>query len=294
MDVYTLIKKRFPSVHVEENFSLARHTTIGCGGFSRVAVYPKNFAEAVRIFAFFKAESIPYCVLGTGANVLPKEGMFMGAVVRLNLLSVIERTGNDSVYAQAGVTGGALLRTLRSFEIGGFEPFTGIPMSIGGAVAMNAGISCRHMSDVVEYADAAIEGDLVRLSRQECAFTLKDSLFLHSATVLGVGLKGVESDIARILSETECYRARRAHLPKGRSMGCVFVNPDGMSAGKLIDECGLKGLRVGGAYISELHANFIINDGGTSTEVARLIEIIKQKVLEKRGILLREEIQRIP
>ncbi len=67
-----------------------------------------------------------------------------------------------------------------------------------------------------------------------------------------------------------------------------------MSAGKLIDECGLKGLRVGGAYISELHANFIINDGGTSTEVARLIEIIKQKVLEKRGILLREEIQRIP
>ena len=77
-------------------------------------------------------------------------------------------------------------------------------------------------------------------------------------------------------------------------MGCVFVNPDGRSAGKLIDECGLKGLRVGGAYISELHANFIINDGGTSTEVARLIEIIKQKVLEKRGILLREEIQRIP
>ncbi len=198
------------------------------------------------------------------------------------------------MIAQAGVTGGALLRTLRSFEIGGFEPFTGIPMSIGGAVAMNAGISCRHMSDVVEYADAAIEGDLVRLSRQECAFTLKDSLFLHSATVLGVGLKGVVSDIARILSETECYRARRAHLPKGRSMGCVFVNPDGRSAGKLIDECGLKGLRVGGAYISELHANFIINDGGTSTEVARLIEIIKQKVLEKRGILLREEIQRIP
>ncbi|MDE6274042.1 MAG: UDP-N-acetylmuramate dehydrogenase [Clostridiales bacterium] len=294
MDIFTLIQQRFPLLDIERRFSFARHTTIGCGGYAEVAAYPKYFAEAVRLISFLKDFGIPYCILGAGANVLPQDEDFDGVVVRFCSLSRIERTGQDTVYAETGVTGGALLRACRAFEIGGFEPFTGIPMTVGGGTAMNAGIAVRHFSDVVSYVDAEIEGDLVRLSEKECAFSLKDSLFLHGAVVLGVGLKGAVSESGHILREAAIYRARRAHLPKGRSMGCVFVNPEGYSAGKIIDECGLKGAREGGATVSDVHANFIINRGGTAADVARLIERIKNTVFEKRGIALREEIRRIP
>ena len=97
-----------------------------------------------------------------------------------------------------------------------------------------------------------------------------------------------------IEARTAYYAARRAHLPKGRSMGCVFVNPEGKSAGALIDGCGLKGLSVGGAYVSQRHANFIINSGATAGEISTLIGLVKNRVFERTGVLLREEIRRLP
>ena len=97
----------------------------------------------------------------------------------------------------------------------------------------------------------------------------------------------------RALAEIRQVLAERARLPKGRSMGCVFVNPDGESAGELIDRCGLKGARIGGAFVSSAHANFIISDGGSSADVSALIAFVRKQVYAQTGVLLREEIRRI-
>ncbi|MDE5548256.1 MAG: UDP-N-acetylmuramate dehydrogenase, partial [Clostridia bacterium] len=199
----------------------------------------------------------------------------------------------NTVFAEAGVTGGGLLRFAAGQHLGGFEHFTGIPMSIGGGVTMNAGVSAGHFSDIVEKV-VAFDGRAVReFSAEECEFREKQSVFMEGIAVLGVYLRAKQSFPEQIAQNLCYYRNRRAHLPKGRSMGCTFVNPTGISAGELIDSCGLKGKRIGDACVSEEHANFIINYGSSAQDIAALVEEIKHTVYKKTGILLREEIRRI-
>ena len=159
---------------------------------------------------------------------------------------------------------------------------------------MNAGVADRHFSDVIERVVCVRGGEAYHFTRSQCAFGDKDSIFLKGFAVTGVYFRAEPSSTAEIAQKTAYYRARRAHLPGGRSMGCTFVNPKGLSAGKLIEDCGLKGLRVGGAVVSEEHANFIINRGATSREINELIQTVKDTVQYTTGILLREEIRRIP
>ena len=279
---------------VEREFSFARHTTIGCGGRAAAAIYPKNEGEIAKSLAFLKRESIPYFVLGAGANVLPQDEDFQGAVIRLTNLNSLF-CYRSYLYAGAGVPLGTLLKFAREHGLSGFEPLTGIPATVGGATAMNAGIAVRHIGELAVRAVAVKDGEILLLNRDECAFREKDSAFLREKMlVTGVLFAGVPSSKEHILQETNTYRARRAHLPKGRSMGCVFVNPKGDSAGRIIEQCGLKGTRMGGAFVAKEHANFIINEGGRAGDVARLIDKVKEEVRLRTGIALREEIKRIP
>ena len=254
---------------------------------------PESAREAAELFAWLKGEGIPHFLLGAGANVLPPDGDYDGVIVRLCRLRGLDCRG-EHIIAGAGVTGGALLAFAQAHGVGGFSPFSGIPMTVGGGVAMNAGVRELHFSDVVTGVLAAVGGRTVYLDRAACCFAEKSSLFQEGIAVLAVRIAGRPSapeDIAR----ASCYfRSRRASLPKGRSMGCVFVNPTGMSAGALIEGCGLKGTRVGGAFVSERHANFILCEGGTPADVASLISLIKERVKERTGVILREEIRRIP
>lgn len=292
MGVYVTVRERFPELSLEQNFSFSAHTTIGCGGVAEVAAVPQNAEECVALLSFLKAKGIPWCFLGAGANVLPYDEVFSGIVVRFSGMRELSCDGT-TVYAQAGVTGGSLIRFASGKSLGGFEPFTGIPMTVGGGTVMNAGIPSAHFSDLVDRV-CAFDGRSVRdFTLRECEFGDKRSVFSEGIAVLGVYFKGKESFPEQIAQNLCYYRNRRAHLPKGRSMGCTFVNPEGISAGKLIESCGLKGKRQGGAYVSEEHANFIINDGRSAGDVAALIEIIKNTVYRKTGILLREEIRRI-
>ncbi len=293
MDIQSLIQKRFPTLRAEKNFSFAEHTTIGCGGVAALALSPADTRETAELLAFFEEERIVRCFLGAGANVLPADGFFSGAVVRFSRMKTL-RTDKNLLYAGAGVTGGELLRFVKEKRIGGFEAFTGIPFTVGGATAMNAGVADRHFSDVIERVVCVRGGEAYHFTRSQCAFGDKDSIFLKGFAVTGVYFRAEPSSTAEIAQKTAYYRARRAHLPGGRSMGCTFVNPKGLSAGKLIEDCGLKGLRVGGAVVSEEHANFIINRGATSREINELIQTVKDTVQYKTGILLREEIRRIP
>ena len=293
MDIFAFLKNRFPRLKTERNFSFAKHTTIGVGGDAAVAVYPASTEEAAELLAVLRREKIPYCFLGAGANVLPRDGQFEGAVVRFTRIDGLYADGN-LLYAGAGVTGGALCRFAAARLLGGVEFLTGIPMTVGGATAMNAGVREGHMSDVILRVVGVEEGKIRTFSASDCAFREKDSVFLGGIAVTGVYL-GVKESVAEQIARESCYfRTRRAALPKGRSMGCVFVNPQGESAGRLIEQCGLKDARIGGAYISELHANFILSDGKSAEDVARLIDLAARTVKEKTGIALREEIRRLP
>lgn len=163
MDLFERLSARFSGLYIERNFSFARHTTIGCGGTADAACYPRDYCEAKKALAYLQAESIPHFVLGAGANVLPREGRYEGVVVRFTRLNQINRAGN-TLFVGAGVTGGALLKSCAAEGIGGFEPFTGIPMTVGGGIAMNAGIKELHFCDVIKSV-LAFEGG--RLKRME-------------------------------------------------------------------------------------------------------------------------------
>ena len=293
MQLFTRLKGRFPALRLEKEFNFSHHTTIGCGGTAAVAAYPDSLEESACLIAYLIRERIPMCLLGAGANVLPSEGYFEGVVVLFRLLNALYADGAE-VYAGAGVTGGSLLRFACRNGIGGFSPFSGIPMTVGGGVAMNAGVGDLHFSDIVRRVVCVERGRLCILDTAACAFGEKSSIFLQGIAVLGVYLRGRYAELSSIVQESCYYRTLRARLPKERSMGCVFVNPPGESAGRLIEACGLKGKRIGGAVVSVLHANFICNEGGTSGDIAALISLIKETVLRRTGIKLREEIRRIP
>ena len=293
MDAFKLIEEGLPTVHREGNFSFARHTTIGCGGVAALALSPSTIEEAAKTLSFLEEQKIPYCFLGAGANVLPRDGKFEGAVIRFQRLKALYRSA-DFVYAGAGVTGGELLSFASANSITGFEPFIGIPTTVGGGVAMNAGVAQCHFSDLVVQVVGWQNGKIKVFAKEDCRFSLKNSIFLEGIAVLGVYFQAESASQAQIQERTKHYLERRKHLPKGRSMGCTFVNPEGQSAGEIIERCGLKGRRVGQAHVSAEHANFIINEGTRSSDVAALIDAVKEEVYQKTGLLLREEIRRIP
>ena len=277
----------------EKDFSFARHTTIGCGGTAAAAFSPSDERQLVALLRFLKEQGIAHCFLGAGANVLPAEGRFDGAVIRFDGFSRLRCEG-EFLIAGAGVTGGRLLRFAREHGLGGAEFLTGIPLSMGGAAVMNAGVRGAHIGDLVAEVRGISDGAVSVFSHRDCMFGEKKSVFQSGIAVTEIRLKLERMSEKESLARAADFRSKRAHLPKGRSMGCVFVNPQGKPAGALIEACGLKGTRMGGARISDVHANFILNDGGTSEDVAALLALVKRRVYEATGILLEEEIKRIP
>ncbi len=293
MAYFTELPARFPKVVWERRFSFSAHTTIGCGGIAAFAASPQDTESMAELLCFLRAEGVPHCFLGAGANVLPSDDPFEGVVVRSDRLKTLYADG-ETIFAGAGVTGGALLRFACGHGLGGFEAFTGIPMTVGGGITMNAGVSEEHFSDVAVTVIGVERGKIRTFSVRDCAFSEKTSVFQSGIAVTGAYLKGRRASLQEISERLGSFRKRRSHLPKGRSMGCVFVNPKGDFAGRLVERCGLKGARVGGAVVSEEHGNFILNEGGSAADVAALIDLVKREVYRQTGILLREEIRRIP
>lgn len=293
MDIFAFVQKRLPRLCLNPGFDFSRHTTFGIGGVAAAEALPANGAELAALCGVLEGAGIPYCYLGAGANVLASDEPFEGVVIRFARMGALSREGTD-IVAGAGVTGGALLRFARENGIGGLEFLAGIPMTVGGAAVMNAGVPEGHLGDAVRSVTAVMDGKERVFGREACQFSDKYSVFQEKIAVTRVVMEGYPCDPARIRERERAFLAKRRGLPKGRSAGCVFVNPAGGSAGKLIDDCGFKGLRVGGAYVSPRHANFIVSEGATAGEVAALIEKVKDGVFEKTGILLREEVKRLP
>ena len=274
-------------------FDMAKHSTIGCGGNAPIAFCPQSIAEAKALLCKLDADKIPYQVVGNMSNVLPSDGGTEKALIRMHNLNGV--TVTDGAFVQAGVMGGGLLAICKRNGKSGTEFLSGIPCTLGGALFMNAGAGGVYISEIVKSVLVYQNGQTKILPRNACGYSYKHSVFMEEGgVILGAELSLTDATDEEIKEREAHFKARRAHLPKGKSMGCVFKNPPNASAGELIERSGLKGLRIGGAVVSDKHANFIINDASaTSKDVKTLISVIKNAVLSQYGIQLEEEIRYI-
>ena len=275
----------------ETPFSFSKHSSIGCGGLAQAVFYPKSVVELTALLRKLKSDGIAYYVLGNLTNVLPPDGDSDRVIVRTKNINGI--LFSREIFVYAGVTSGAFLQACRRNGKSGGEFLCGVPCSFGGALYMNAGADGRYIQEIVESVLVYRDGKTLVLPVSECEYAYKKSVFMENEDViLGASLRLQNATDEEIEERKRYYTERRAHLPTGKSMGCVFKNPEGRVAGELIEKSGLKGMRIGGAVVSEQHANFILNDrNATSADVKSLIKFIKNAVFAQYGILLQEEIR---
>lgn len=275
----------------ETPFDFSKHSSIGCGGSSTIGFFPSSVEELVSLIARLQSDGLSYRVVGNMTNVLPTDRQTQTVIVCTKDLDAVHAC-KSGVYALAGCSSGKLLKECLQLKKTGLEFLTGVPCSLGGALYMNAGAAGVYVSEFVESVTVLRLGKLLNLSKEECGYAYKKSVFMQNEDIIIGGKLALKAGSEETIRERIGYFSmRRAHLPKGKSMGCVFKNPTGGFAGEYVEKCGLKGFRIGGARISEKHANFIINDGGaTEGEIKTLISLMKNAVFAQYNVVLEEEI----
>lgn len=272
----------------EQNYNLKDKNTYKTGGSAKIAVFPDSAEKVKKLLSFLKQENAIYSVLGAGSNLLISDSGYDGVLISTEKLKGISVSGN-LVTCFAGERVCDFLKQALYNSLGGVEFLNGIPASVGGVVTMNAGCFGKNVGDYVSYVVASSG----IYSFADCEFGYRTSRFKRDKDVVisvCFNLENVEYDQSE--SKAEYFlKLRKSKQPKGRSCGSVFKN-DGYYAGKVIESCNLKGFRMGSAYVSERHANFILADrNAKSADISRLIRHIKKTVREKCGILLQEEIE---
>ena len=274
---------------------LAKHTTLRVGGPAQFWVEPRTeeaFAELIR---FCRRENLALFVIGRGSNLLVRDGGIRGVVVHPcgGDFDKIEVSGNE---ISAGV--GAKLKQIayagKAAGLGGLEWMEGIPGAVGGALRMNAGaMGAQTFENVVRVRYLDQEGNAHEKAPAEMDVHYRHVASLERNYATSAVFKGTPAsaeEIERLLDESQ--EKRRTTQPAAKSAGCIFKNPTTIPAGKLVDELGLKNTGVGKARVSEVHGNFIVNDGGaTATEVLQLIAQIQETARRQRGIELETEVQ---
>ena len=278
---------------------LAPYTTFKIGGPCPVMILPHTREEVARAAALCREEGEPFFVLGNGSNVLVSDEGFPGAVILFQRnfaeISLLDKT---TVYAQAGASLMRVCAFAQQHGLSGLEFAYGIPASAGGAVYMNAGAYGGEMKDVLAYADYLDEGGaFARRENAALELSYRHSFFSgRDLAILGAAFSLRPGDPAAIRQEMdEIYARRKEKQPlEFPSAGSTFKRPAGAYAAQLIEECGLKGRRVGGAQVSEKHSGFVINRGGaTCREVRELIRQVQETVREQTGFQLECEVRLI-
>jgi UDP-N-acetylenolpyruvoylglucosamine reductase len=274
---------------------LARRTTLRVGGRADLLVEPGDESELAVVLTESGRLGVPWMVLGRGSNLLVRDGGVRGVVVVLNQpwFARIEAEP-PRIRCGAGVRLSAVSAEGRRLGLGGLEFLGGIPGSVGGALRMNAGawnaMTFERLS-TVRYMTP--DGRALERPASEVPATYRRCELFRDHIALEAVFVGTPCAREEIEVRTEDLNRRRwSSQPAAPSAGCIFKNPAGIAAGRLVDELGLKGTRVGGAGVSEVHGNFIVNEGGARAEdVLALIEVIRTRAREERGIELETEVE---
>jgi UDP-N-acetylmuramate dehydrogenase len=282
------------SVAFEREMALSRYTTIGLGGPAEFLVRPRSADEIHTLLKLATAYELPVKVLGAGSNLIVSDAGVRGVVLHTAALDSIRFEEGGIVHAGAGCHFPGLVRQSVSRGLRGLEAGVGIPGSLGGVLTMNAGAYQFSIGPLIdEVVAVSVDRGKVVMPRGAIDFRYRASSFGRGLIVAQARLVLRPDEPAAIRADMdERMRFRKQTQPVGvKSAGCIFKNPEGESAGKLLDDLGLKGFSVGGARISEVHANFIVHDGGASTaDVVGLIDAVRERVLEKAEIELEPEV----
>ncbi len=279
------------------NDTLARHTSMRVGGSASVSCFPRTREQMIAVLEAVTQRDIRYVIIGNGSNVVFSDEGFCGVVIftdKWRELSV----GENRITACAGVPLVSVATVARDLSLSGLEFAYGIPGTVGGAVFMNAGAFGASICDVCvssEYYDMQT-GCVGRFEWDAQEFSYRSSIYEKQSryAILGATLELKGGERQEIAGRMEEYLTRRKSTQplEFPSAGSVFKRPEGLYAGKLIEDCGLKGVRVGGAEVSEKHAGFIVNRGGaTASDVRALVELIQSRVQDKTGVSLECEIR---
>lgn len=296
--------------NIKRNITLAPYTSLHIGGMADYFAEPDTREELIELIETAKKNRIPWCILGGGSNTVFHDNGFRGIVIRPGLKSMY--TTETTILAEAGAPHAHVIQEATKHHMGGLEPLVGLPGSVGGAVRGNAGAggtdTGSRISSITVYDTKTKK--IIILSGKQCAFAYRHSIIKEKPWLIILDatffLPEKRPSAEQRLIMAEILRHRNTSQPKGKSAGCIFKNPSvaltsvaskklnatKLSAGKLIDESGLKGEMIGDMYISVIHGNFFQNKGnGTQKDLAALIEKTKKTVFAKKHIHLEEEVQ---
>lgn len=280
---------------VRRDEPLAKRTTLRVGGAADFYIEPANEQDLAAVLKQCGRQAMPFFILGRGSNLLVRDGGFRGVVICLAqpAFSEIAIVG-DKMRCGAGAKLKNVAVEARRNGLTGVEFLEGIPGSVGGALRMNAGAMGGQTFDVVESVRLMdFDGNVSQMPPEKMQVAYRGCATLRDHVALAAVFKCSMASRAEIEERMKSFsRKRWDSQPAAPSAGCIFKNPSAVPAGKLVDELGMKGARVGGAVVSAEHGNFIINDGkATAREVLELIELLKTKARTERGIELQTEVE---
>jgi UDP-N-acetylmuramate dehydrogenase len=284
-------------LEILENEPLAKHTTYRIGGPARFFALPKNLDDLNELSERIRNSKLPFFILGNGSNVLADDAGFSGWVIKTTeLIQRLDFFPNERISVSASYPNLRLVRQCADHGVAGLEYLAGIPGTVGGAIAMNAGTAEGWIDQHVEIVKTfSLLGGEKTYEKSELKFSYREQHFIGPEEII------LNAEFQLTKGEPDLIKAKLAASAKSRkqaqpiempSCGSVFRNPEGKKAWQLVEQVGLRGHTIGGAQISPKHGNFIVNLGGAhSKDVQALIQLVKKKVYDETGIKLIEEVR---
>ncbi len=289
------------NIYVIFNEKLSKHTTLNIGGPAKYFIYTENLEQLIDVLSIAKFYNEKVLIIGAGSNMLISDQGFDGIVIKLKKDFCYINVEGEKVIAGSAVMLSMLIKTTIDYSLGGLEELFGIPGSVGGGIIMNAGTKISTISDCLEYVEVvkinSPEEGVIKLDKEQINFKYRSSGLENKYVIVSGCFKLKKSDnefLRKRINEVLLHRIKTQPLGTFNA-GCIFKNPYGekneITAAKLIEEAGLKGFSIGGACVSEKHANFIINkNNATCEDFANLIRYIIKVVKEKYNIELQPEL----
>lgn len=278
---------------------MSNHTSLKIGGPADIFAIPHDLLSLINMHIHFKKNRIPFLPLGGGTNILVRDGGIKGAVISFRSFGKIETAEEEDEYVYVSADAGTLLRKIVNFSkekgYSGIEGLAGIPGTVGGAICGNAGAFGYEVKDVlVSVKIMSVEGKIKEYKAEEIGLEYRSSRILSDDLILSAEIKLKKDKKEKVSARVEDFlKIKKQRQPIWEpSAGCVFKNPPGVSAGKLIDEAGCKGMRIGDVEVSSVHANFFINKGkALASDFVMLMNEVARSIKEKFGVILEPEIK---